>query len=383
MRRAEQAQRAAERAQAALQRASEADRKRLEREAAAAHVAAMQAEVDQLNEATARRYASIDGLLEATLDVDDFVNLELLRVRVEHPPFGRPNLLTPIPAPSPIPDPPLPVRREPEPVKGLFGRKQKEADALTSVEAQYATDYRQWQSATESLPARRAAQREQHENAEKARLAELEKEQARYEAECAGRERAVKVQNEELDGLINGLAYGTSEAVQEYVSIVLANSLYPEAFAVTHEASFEPSAAELTMKVLVPGPDTLPTTKSYRYVKASDEIAETQLSQKDIKDRYAGVVNNVTLRSLHEVFEADRRGIIRTIALEVGTETINPATGRNAYVPLAVVSVGRETFAELDLSAVVPSAALAHLGAVVSKNPSALAAVSGAGVRQV
>ncbi|HEY8311668.1 MAG TPA: hypothetical protein VIG47_13985, partial [Gemmatimonadaceae bacterium] len=235
----------------------------------------------------------------------------------------------------------------------------------------------------ESLPTRRAAQAEQHAAAEAARVAELEEEQARYEAECEQRERDVRSQNEELDGLINGLAYGTTEAVQEYVSIVLANSLYPDGFEVSHTATFEPSTAELTMSVVVPGPDQIPTTKNYRYVKATDEIAETQLAQKDVKERYAGIVNNIALRSLHEVFEADRRGIIRSIALEVATDTTNPATGRPIHVPLAVVSVDRDTFLELDLSAVVPAAALAHLGAVISKNPVALTPVSGAGVRQV
>jgi len=38
-------------------------------------------------------------------------------------------------------------------------------------------------------------------------------------------------------------------------------------------------------------------------------------------------VHQVALRSFHEVFEADRRGLIRSISLEVGTETIDPATG--------------------------------------------------------
>jgi len=383
IRRAEQAQRAADRAVLAAQRASEADRKRLEREAAAAHVEAMQAQVDQLNQDLADRYETIDGLLIATLAVDDYVNLELLRARVEHPPFHRPDWLNPIPEPAPIPDPPLPVKRAPEPVKGMFGRKQREAAAAAAAEEQYAKDYWEWHAANEALPARRAGQAEQHAAAEKARLAELDREQARYEAECEQREREVRIQNEELDGLITGLAYGTTEAVQEYVSIVLANSVYPDGFEVSHSATFDPSTAELTMNVVIPGPDQIPTTKNYRYVKATDEVAETQLAQKDIKDRYAGVVHNVALRSLHEVFEADRRGLIRTIALEVATDTINPATGRPIHVPLAVVSVDRDTFLELDLSAVVPAATLAHLGGVVSKNPVGLTPVSGAGVRQV
>jgi restriction system protein len=85
---------------------------------------------------------------------------------------------------------------------------------------------------------------------------------------------------------------------------------------------------------------------------------------------------------MHEVFEADRRGLIKTISLEVGTETNDPATGKRAYVPFVAVAAQRATFAEFDLSAVVPLATLEHLGAAVSKNPYGLSAVDASGIRR-
>lgn len=50
-----------------------------------------------------------------------------------------------------------------------------------------------------------------------------------------------------VDKLIADLGYGTTEAVQEYVAIVLANSVYPDHFPVTHDFSFEPASAELQL----------------------------------------------------------------------------------------------------------------------------------------
>ena len=116
--------------------------------------------------------------------------------------------------------------------------------------------------------------------------------------------------------------------------------------------------------VAVPGsrPGPGPHDKAYKYAKAADEITETALPQKATKDRYAGAVNQVALRSLHEVFEADRRGLIQSIALQVGTETIDPATGVETYVPFVAVGADRATFTGFDLAAVVPAATLAHLG---------------------
>jgi restriction system protein len=378
----EQARKASARAQAAADRASEADRKRLDREAAAAHVEFMQARVEQMNDDLAAQYEELDELLTSTLDLDDYVDLEELRVRAEHPPFPHPELRDSIPYPAPIPDPPLPVQHAPEPQSGLFGKKRKLEEAQAAVDAQYAIDYYAWQAATEALPRLRAEQRADHDAAEEVRqrsLAEADRDHALLVAEV---ETAAAAQNAELDALISGLAYGTVDAVEEYVGIVLANSVYPDWFEVSHSADFIPATAELTLRVTIPGPDRIPTVKGYRYVKASDEIAPSPATQKDTKDRYAKAVHDVALRSLHEVFEADRRGLIRGISLELGTDTINPATGRNIYVRFVAVATSREQFEELDLSAVVPSATLAYLNAVVSKNPLALIGVEADGVRR-
>ncbi|KNC33900.1 hypothetical protein FF38_13445, partial [Lucilia cuprina] len=304
------------------------DRKRLEREAAQAYAEARAAEAEDATYELHGRFAELDGILEATLAVDDFVDLETLRAVAEHPPFPYPELHKALPTPAPISEPPLPVKQEPEPVKGMFGRKQKQQQAIASVEQKYAEDYYAWKRATDELPARRAEQLDAHARAEKERQEKLAAAEATYARESAEREREVAEQNESLDQLIVGLGYGTVDAVQEYVSIVLANSVYPEWLPVSHSAEFDPANAELALRVLVPGPEIVPAVKYFKYTKSTDEIAPVAATQKDTKDRYSGLVHNVALRSLHEVFEADRRGLIQTISLELGTETVSPATGQ-------------------------------------------------------
>lgn len=381
-RKAEQARKAEERARAAAQRASEQERKRLEKEAAAAHAAAMEADVEERNAELAEIYDEIDNLLLATLDVDDYVDLETLRQVAEHPPFDRTDLEAPVPPPPPIPEPTHPVMPTVGAPKGLLGRKKKLEQAQADAQAQYDAQMQAYQEQMQQLPQQREAAARAHADAKEARKQELAKERARYEAECAQREAEVAEANQELDTLIANLGYGTVDAVQEYVSIVLANSIYPEHFQVEHDAEFDPATAELTLSVIIPPPDALPTTKAFKYVKARDEITETALSQKARKDRYLGAVQAVTLRTLHEIFEADRRGLIKTIALEVGTHTIDPATGQPTHILFAAVGAERDAFMEIDLSAVVPSATLDHLGAAVSKNPYGLVAVKASGVRK-
>lgn len=385
VRRAETAQRAAERAQARFSRASAAERKRLEMEVRETHIAAMEAEAEERNFKLAEIYADLDSLLATTLEVDDHVDLESLRIVTQHPPFDRSDLETPIREPAPIPDPPLPTFAPPDRPKGfianLFG-KNKYAAAVAAAEQAHERSLLERRAKLEQLSRHRKDALEAHALAESERIAALEAARTRYRDECVAREAEAAERNRRLDELIANLGYGTPEAVQEYVSIVLSNSAYPEHFPVTYEFDFEPSSAELVLRALVPSPSTIPEIKGYKYTKSTDEITATPLSQKVCRDRYAGVVYQVALRSIHEVFESDRRGLIRTISLEVGTEAIDPATGRQIYVPLVVVGVQRETFLEFDLAAVVPALTLDRLGAAVSKNPYSLVATQASGVRR-
>lgn len=349
LRRAEQAKKDEQQALERLSRAETAERRRLEKEARDAHVAAMEAEVERRNFELSDLDDDLDALLVATLDIDDYVDLETLRASVQHPPFRqRPG--TPDSPCDPVADPPRPVLvtpTGPRGLAGLFGRR-KHNRRVALAKQKHERELARWQA---------------H------RITVWEAERAQYVAECAAREADAAAQNKTLDELIANLGYGAVDAVQEYVSIVLSNSVYPESFSVTHEFSFEPSSAELRLRVQVLGPDKLPAVKSYKYMKSADEITATPLSVKACRNRYANAVHRVALRSIHEVFEADRRGIIRSISLEVGASTVSPATGRDIYVPFVIAGAERDSFLEFDLSAVSPAKTLEHLNASLSKNP--------------
>ncbi|PYY33736.1 hypothetical protein DEJ32_15770 [Curtobacterium sp. MCPF17_046] len=378
----ERARAQAARAVAAGARATEAERKRAEREAQTAYAEARKAEAEDQNEALRLVNESIAGLLSATLDVDDYVDLEALKRTVAHPAFPHPDLERPVPRPLPLVLPPAPVWREPEAPKGLFGKRKKHDELKQEWWVGFQRATAEWEALRDALPQRQAEADRQYAQLEDRRKDQLAAERRRYDAACRVREKEVDEHNAEIETLIAGLGYGVPEAVQDYLDIVLANSVYPEDFEVRHEASFDSDAAEARIRAVVPAPDALPTAKAFRWVKASDEIAETSLTKKDQTDRYSDALAQVALRTLHEVFEADRRGVIRSIALEVGPATKDPATGRDKFFPLVAVGASRDRFMEFELSAVVPSATLQLLGAAVSKSPLTLAVVDAGGVRR-
>jgi restriction system protein len=378
IRRAEQAQRQAERARAQALRAAAADQKRAEQESRRLHIEAMEAEAASMNAQLANDYDEIDSMLAATLTVDDFVDLEQLRAVPEHPPFKRTDLEQPIPPPPPIVSPPEPRYVEPQTPKGLsgmLGGKKRHAEAVAQARAAYASEHQAWQVAMSQVPSRQLQQMQAHQQQEQHRLDQLAKARKAYDLECQERQSVADAANQQLDKLIADLGNNVEAAVQEYVSIVLGNSVYPDCFAVEHEFEFDSGMRELSLTVAVPGPEELPNIKAYKYNKANDEITSSTLPQKDLKERYASAVHQVAIRTLHEVFEADRAGRIMTISASVGTESIDPATGQLKRTPLVAVAADRQSFMSFDLSRVVPLATLEHLNALVSKNPFGLVAI--------
>jgi restriction system protein len=369
-------------------KASTAERKRLEKEAeeaaAAAHLEARLAEVEDLNAHLEESYAEIDGLLLATLSVDNHVDLESLKQEVKHPPFERADLEQPNPAPAKPEPPQMPALIEPSGPTGLRGLVGKwgHAKRLEQARRLHEADCVEWEKTRRRLEAEHATALVAHVRSEEERLVQLEAERARYARECEAREAEILEHNAAVDKLAADLGYGVVEAVEEYVTIVMSNSVFPDHFPVSTEFQFDPANAELRARAVVPGPDQVPSIKAYKYTKSSDEISGSQLSRKACKDRYASAVHQVAIRILHEVFEADRRGIIQAIALEVGTDTVHPATGLSTYLPFVAVASAREIFLKFDLSSVVPLATLGHLGAAVSKNPYELVPIDPTGVRK-
>jgi restriction system protein len=333
----------------------------------------MHAGADSRNARLQHQYEDIDSILSSTLNVDDYVDLETLRTVALHPPFERTDLEIACAPPPALVAPPEPVFVQPDGApKGLgamFGGKKHYAERMAQAQAAFAQQHDAWQRAVGELPAAQLKQTQAHEARETERLALLAEARRSYAAECAKREADAQATNLELDALIAGLAANEPAAVQEYVSIVLSRSIYPECFPVSHDFEFDALLRELALTVLIPAPSELPDVKEYRYVKAKDEIASTPLSQKERKDRYANAAWQVALRSMHEIFEADRDHRIQTIALTVAVDTVDAATGLPRKIALVAVASDRDTFTTYDLAKVVPLATLQHLNALVSKNP--------------
>jgi restriction system protein len=374
-REAERAYAAAQRASAAAARADVAAQVAATREAERFHAAAQAAQVEALNSELTSQLADLDAVLEWTLGIDDHVDLEGLRHAAEHPPFTSPHQ-APLAAPAPLMVPREPVFQEPPAPTGLGAMfsKKKHAATLEQSRAQFAQWHAAWRAEASAVPMRQHEQMNRFHAADADRQRRLASDYAAYEAQCRQRQQEVDAHNAQLDELIAKLKARDPEAVEEYFGIVFGNSVYPDSISATiHiEHSYQPQEKELELVIGFSAPSDLPTARSYRYVKAKDEITETPQPAKEQKDRYSNLVFSIVLRTLHEVWESDRLGHVDTIALTGGVQHLDPATGRTTTTSLVAVAVDRAEFEALELAHVTPAETLKHLKADVSKNPHAL-----------
>ncbi len=157
--------------------------------------------------------------------------------------------------------------------------------------------------------------------------------------------------------------------------MVLGNSVYPDCFSQQYRLAFVPESRQLVVEYQLPTLDVIPAVREYRYVKSRDDITSSSRTAKEIRERYASIVAQTTLRTVHELFESDRAAIVETIAFNGVVDTTDPRTGQPVRPCLVTVRTTREQFLALNLHSVDPSACLQHLNARVSKRPEELAPV--------
>lgn len=344
----------------------------------------LQAEAEALDAQLKARLSDIDNVLAATLAVDDYVDLSALRKIAEHPPFVSSHQ-APLELPAPIQAPPEPTfvpPPEPKGIGAMLGGKRKYDAALREARAEFELQHQAWAQKASQVPMLQYEQMQRHSQADTERQQKLQADWAAYQQQSAERESATQQENQRLDGLISALAAGHPKAVEEYLGIVLSNSVYPEDLVSVDDFSYDAATHELRISLLLPAPDRLPTESSFKYVKAKSEIVATAQSAKERRDRYALLVTSAALRTLHEVWESDRQRHVATISLIGYVDHVDSATGRNTRTTLVALAAARETFEGIDLSRVNPADTLKHLNASISKDPLALVPASPtAGVR--
>lgn len=344
------ARREVERSHREYLRATAAEKKEQKR----IYVESRSASVDAENAQLVGYVQRLETLLRETLPVDDFLDLEALKTTPALPRFD-PGSLAIATAP-----PELDLFIPPSLVGvGRFvpGARAKHEESIEEAKAAY--------------------ERALVEHGKKERIRERALERARtaHADEVAAILARAEQVNQQVDDFKSQFAEAVPEAVVEYFSLVLDASGYPDSFPNKHRVAFVPESKQLVVEHELPTVDVVPRVRLYKYVKARDAIEETPRPASQIKPLYAQVVAQIALRTLHELFEADRSRHLETIVFNGYVDTIDPATGKPVKPHLVSLRTTREMFLDLDLAQVDPLACLKGLSASVSRTPTELAPV--------
>jgi len=345
-----QAVREAERAQRDYERAVASDEKERQR----LYLASRQALVDLRNEDLQRSIDDLGAILAVTLDVDDYFDLEQLQEPHTFPPFdpGRLGLAEPAPALDAfLPAAPTGVTRF------LPHVKQRYAVAVAAAEQEY------------------ARAQEAHATREAVRQQALVALRVRHEQAIEAERVRVAAQHAAIEEFKGAFAVGDPASIVSYFTLVLESSVYPEGFPEQRKLAYVPESRQLVVEYDLPHFSVVPEVGQYKYVKARDEITQTARAAVQRRTLYASVVAQITVRTVHELFEADREGHVDTLVFNGYVEAIDPSTGRPQRTCLITLRTTRDTFAHIDLRHVEPIACLKGLSASVSKSPSELAPV--------
>jgi restriction system protein len=342
-----QAAKAAAKAQKAYERADQKERARLYAESRAAQVA-MQ------NEELERDVMRLNNLLLEALSKDSFLDFQTLKQPPNFPVFNPGQLAVSEPRPAPQMYLPPELTGLQKLVPGAKEKHAKETAMAWEMYGAYAAQH-----------AAREAVRQQN----------LAQAKAAFDRQVAEIQQRTAAQHAEIDNFQREFSSGSPFAIVNYFMMVLTRSSYPDSFPQHAKLAYVPESKQLVVEYDLPSLEIVPAAGSYKYTKARDEVTEVPRPQTQRKALYASLIAEVTLRSLYELFKADRTGYLDTVVFNGYVESVDKGTGRLVRSCLVTVRTSRDTFTQLNLSKVDPLACLNVLNASVSKSPAELAPV--------
>lgn len=312
----------------------------------------METEASYLTKQASNRVEDLQSILVRTLDVDDSVNFDSLRVPYEERHFRIPASLqheTPQPEAARYHK----ALRSPSWLaKQIPGAMRRFMAAYDNEQRRFETDLQDWQSK------------------ENLRLAAIEARRAEHASEIQAAKRKTEIRDAEVDAFRDQYYAGDPDALIAYNTMVLERSVYPEGFPHHFSIAYTCASKLLVIEYELPTVDVVPKSSEFRYVRTRDIIDEKARKPSEIRAIYQDVIASVALRTMHEVFEADQADRIEAVCFNGFIHSVDLATGRDTQPHLVSVRATKKDFTCINLAKVERPACLRNLGAQVSRSAS-------------
>lgn len=311
-----------------------------------------QAEAARMDDEAKQVVSELAAMLSATLDVDDKIDWDaerdtrLFRAFTFNPPPTQPLPFEAV----------LPVK--PGLTWLLKGRLRKwEAECEAAL---------QWHTAEEEK--RQASWLASVADSENAKAEGLKQYNQDKDHFLAGQQKF----NEALVDFRKRFEAGQLEAIKEYCEQVLERSLYPEAIAVGHKVEFDAESGYVVVSLDLPSQDDIPQVSGYKFVTKGNRVDPIPMKKKDVEALYRSILDQVVVRTMHEVFEGCYTDVVKGAVVTAWTTNLDRATGKDSRAQARGISSDRVTFEAFDLSRVDASACVEKL----SENIGSMSGVS-------
>lgn len=164
--------------------------------------------------------------------------------------------------------------------------------------------------------------------------------------------------------------------ISDYCEMVLANSKYPDYFPQEWDIDYQAESKILIVDYSLPDIEQLPTVKAVKYVASSDKFTETNLSDAGINKLYDGLLYQIALRTIHELYEADVVCALDSIVFNGWVDSIDKATGQNSNSCIMSIQAAKDEFLAINLEKIDPKTCFKRLKGVSSSKLHSLAPVA-------
>lgn len=163
-----------------------------------------------------------------------------------------------------------------------------------------------------------------------------------------------EVTNAAIDAQRDRYLSGDGDAIVDYCDMVLSNSEYPDIFPRENEMDYNAESKVLVVDFQLPGPECMPTLKDVKYQTTKDEFKEAYLSTKDANGLYDSALYQITLRTIHELFEADTADALTSIIFNGYVRALEKASGNHVTSCVLSVQADKEEFLAFNLKNIDP-----------------------------
>ncbi len=327
-------------------------RKKVEREQRISNKQSMLEDAHEQTKEAVESIEQLENILSNGLKVDSAFKWEAL---IDNSTFSQ--RAPSKPKPESIPDPPKESSMLYQPDFGLLDKifsSRKEQKIIAAKEL-FKKDYKRWaQKKEETLKKNADSEKEYQSQSE---LWQVEKQKFI--------DKQIK-KNESLEKKKEKYFKKDSKAIISYCESVLSNSVYPDFFPQKYDLDYNPDTKILILEFSLPSIDEMPNVKEVKYVQSREELVETYLPESTINKLYDSLIYQTSLRTIHELYQADVIEALESIVFNGWVESIDKATGKKVNACIVSVQANRAEFLAINLSSVDPKLCFKNLKGIGS-----------------